>query len=60
MFDLRKYVNLQFEQFDINHIENIDFDTFSESKKFFSFRRSKQVGEVDYGRCISVIKMNND
>ena len=60
LFDLRKYVNLQFEQFDINHIENIDFDTFSESKKFFSFRRSKQVGEVDYGRCISVIKMNND
>ena len=60
LFDLRKYVNSKLEEFEINHIENIDFDTFSEDKKFFSFRRSKQVGEKDYGRCISVISLIND
>ena len=59
LFDLRKYVNSKLEEFEINHIENIDFDTFSEDKKFFSFRRSKQVGEKDYGRCISTISLMN-
>jgi len=60
LFDLRKYVNSKFEEFEVNHIENIDFDTFSENKNFFSFRRSKQSGEEDYGRCISVIGLTND
>jgi YfiH family protein len=60
LFDLRKYVNSKFEEFEVNHIENIDFDTFSESKNFFSFRRSKQSAEKDYGRCISVIGLTND
>ena len=32
-------------------IENIDLDTFSEKEKFFSFRRSKKMDEIDYGRC---------
>ena len=59
-FDLRKYVNSKFDKPEINHVENIDFDTFSENKKFFSFRRSRQVGEKDYGRCISVISLIND
>ena len=60
LFDLRKYVNSKFEEFEVNHIENIDFDTFSGSKNFFSFRRSKQSAEKDYGRCISVISLIND
>ena len=60
LFDLRKYVNLKFEEIGVNHIENIDFDTFSENENFFSFRRSKQDGENDYGRCISVISLIND
>ena len=60
LFNLRKYVNSKFEKLEINHIENIDFNTFLEKKKFFSFRRSKQAGEKDYGRCISVISLIND
>jgi YfiH family protein len=60
LFDLRKYVNSRFNEFGVNHIENIDFDTFSENKNFFSYRRSKQMGEKDYGRCISVISLIND
>jgi len=60
LFDLRKYVNSKFEKLNVNYVENIDFDTFSENKNFFSFRRSKQLDEHDYGRCISVISLIND
>ena len=60
LFDLRKYVNSKFEKLEVNHIENIDFDTFSETEKFFSFRRSTLLGENHYGRCISLISLIND
>ena len=60
LFDLRKYVNSKFKELEVNHVENIDFDTFSENENFFSFRRSKLAGEKDYGRCISVISLIND
>jgi YfiH family protein len=60
LFNLRKYVNSKFEKLEVNHIENINFDTFSENEKFFSFRKSKQAGHKDYGRCISVISLVND
>ena len=59
-FNLRKYINSKFEDLRVNHVENIDFDTFSENKKFSSFRRSRQEGEKDYGRCISVISLIDD
>jgi len=57
LFNLREYVNFKIKKFNIKYIENIDFDTFSEKENFFSFRRSKQKGEKDYGRCISVISL---
>ena len=57
LFDLRKYVNFKIKEFDIEDIENIDFDTYIEKEKFFSFRRSRQLGEKDYGRCISTISL---
>jgi YfiH family protein len=60
LFDLRKYVNSKFKKLAVSYVENIDFDTFSENKNFFSFRKSKQMGEKDYGRCISVISLIND
>jgi len=56
-FNLRECVNSKIKQFDVKHIENINFDTFSEKKNFFSYRRSKQMGEKDYGRCISTIRL---
>jgi len=58
LFDLRKYVNFKIKEFDIEHVENIDFDTYLEKENFFSFRRSRQLGEKDYGRCISTIGLN--
>ena len=54
-FDLRKYVNFKIGKFNIKSIENIDLDTYEEKENFFSFRRSRKLGEKDYGRCISAI-----
>jgi|TARA_B110000914_G_scaffold224347_1_gene241930 YfiH family protein len=59
LFDLRKYVNFKITKFDIKNVENIDLDTYAEEEKFFSFRRSRQLGEKDYGRCISTIRLVN-
>ena len=56
-FDLRGYINNQILNSNINNIENIKMDTFSENKLFFSYRRSCLNKEQDYGRCISVILM---
>jgi YfiH family protein len=60
LFDLRKYINSKFERPEVKYVENIDLDTFSENKSFFSFRRSQKVGKKDYGRCISVISLINN
>jgi len=57
LFDLRKYVNFKIKEFDVDHVENIDFDTYAEKENLFSFRRSRQLGENDYGRCISTISL---
>ena len=59
LFDLRKYVNFKIKEFDVVQVENIDFDTYTEKENFFSFRRSRQLGEQDYGRCISAISLVN-
>ena len=57
LFNLRSYVNFKIKEFDIEYLENIDFNTYTEKEKFFSFRRSRQLGEKDYGRCISTISL---
>ena len=54
-FDLRKYVNFKISKFEVKYVENIDLNTYVEKENFFSFRRSRKLGEKDYGRCISTI-----
>ena len=54
-FDLRKYVNFKITKFEVKYVENLDLDTYAEKENFFSFRRSRKLGEKDYGRCISTI-----
>jgi len=56
-FDLRGYINKEISNLNINNIENIEKDTFSETDFFYSYRRSRHNKEQDYGRCISVILM---
>ena len=57
IFDLRGYVNNEILNLNVQNIENIDLDTFSRNKLFYSYRRSCLNKEKDYGRCISVILM---
>ena len=56
-FDLRGFINMELSNLNIKNIDNIEMDTFSEEKFFFSYRRSCLKNEQDYGRCISVILM---
>ena len=56
-FDLRGFINKEISDFNVNNIENIDIDTYSEKDFFYSYRRSQINREKDYGRCISVIIM---
>ena len=57
IFDLRGFINKEISNLSINNIENIELDTFAEREFFYSYRRSCQNKEKDYGRCISVILM---
>tara|TARA_X000000368_G_C23033202_1_gene713502 strand:- start:126 stop:887 length:762 start_codon:yes stop_codon:yes gene_type:complete len=57
LFDLRGYVNAKLLKFGSKNIDNIESDTFEDMDSFFSFRRSKKLGETDYGRCISTIAL---
>ncbi len=57
LFDLREYVadKLLTQNVLFDHVK---FDTFQEKDNFFSYRRSIILGQKDYGRCISVIRLN--
>tara|TARA_B110000438_G_scaffold266414_1_gene280471 strand:- start:785 stop:1546 length:762 start_codon:yes stop_codon:yes gene_type:complete len=57
LFDLRGFINKKISILNIKNIDNIDIDTFSKKKIFYSYRRSRLNKEKDYGRCISVILM---
>ena len=57
IFNLRKYVNNKLRQLNIT-VDNLNFDTFKQKNRFFSYRRSQKLGEIDYGRCISVVTLS--
>ena len=54
LFNLRKFVSDKLVKLDIE-IDNVKYDTYKEKSRFFSYRRSRKMNEIDYGRCISVI-----
>jgi len=56
-FNLRGFINKELSDLNIKNVENLEMDTFSEKKLFYSYRRSCLNREEDYGRCISVILM---
>ncbi len=55
-FDLRGFIQKKLEKNGVLQVDNINIDSFSADKEYFSHRRAKKLGENDYGRCISVIK----
>ena len=57
LFNLRKYVADRLLELDII-VDHVNYDTFEEKNKFFSYRRSSILKQSDYGRCISVIRLS--
>ncbi len=57
LFNIRGYVNQKLIECEVFHVDNINADTFEEKDNFFSYRRSKKLGDLDYGRCISTISL---
>ena len=57
-FDLKSYIVSKMKIKGIKKIFSGPFDTFKDKENFFSFRRSINQNQRDYGRCISVISIN--
>lgn len=59
LFDLQGFVEDQLHRSDVQVLSSLEGDTFTETQKFFSFRRSLIVGESDYGRMVSAIMLRS-
>ena len=57
-FNLKYYIVEKIKNFGVKKILFGSFDTFKDKKNFFSYRRSLMSKEKDYGRCLSVISIN--
>lgn len=57
LFNLPQYIEEKLRIAGISEIENCQIDTYKNSEKFFSFRRSTHLNEVDCGRNVSVIAL---
>ena len=58
-FDLKFYIIEKIKNFGVKKVLFGSFDTFKDKKNFFSYRRSLMSKEKDYGRCLSVISIND-
>lgn len=56
-FDLPGYVSARLDRAGVGRVEDIARDTFTDSAAFYSYRRSTQAGEPNYGRQISMIAL---
>lgn len=54
-FDLEAYVVHRLVAAGIDEIEALNLDTYADSDRFYSYRRSTHRGEADYGRQLSAI-----
>jgi len=57
-FALGRYVGARLARAGVGSIEPLDLCTYSDERRFFSFRRTTHRVEPDYGRCISVIALD--
>ncbi len=57
LFDLPSYGLDRLRAAGVGHAEWTGHCTYSDPERFFSFRRTTHVGEADYGRLISVIRL---
>ena len=56
-FDLEAYVLARLGQAGVTRAEALGLDTYSDPKRFFSYRRATHKGEPSYGRQISLIAL---
>lgn len=56
-FDLEAYVVHRLVAAGINEVEALNLDTYSDSDRFYSYRRATHRGESDYGRQLSAIAL---
>ena len=56
LFNLRKFVEDKLSELNVK-VDHVDHDTYVEKKNFYSYRRSSQLMERDYGRCLSSISL---
>jgi YfiH family protein len=54
-FDLEGYVVHRLIAAGIDEIEALNLDTYADSDRFYSYRRSAHLGQADYGRQLSAI-----
>ncbi len=55
MFDLPAYITMRLTQAGIGTVKNLNFCTYADEQRFFSYRRATHRNEPDYGRHISAI-----
>ena len=58
LFDLPAYAEENLVNKGVGSISNEKIDTYGSVEKLFSYRRSSHLGELDYGRNISIIILN--
>ena len=58
-FDLEGFVAARLAAAGITDIEALMLDTCADGERFFSYRRSQQQGENDYGRLLSAIVLED-
>lgn len=57
MFDLPGYLAARLAAEGVGRVVNLSLCTFSDERRFFSYRRTTHRGEKDYGRLISAIAL---
>jgi polyphenol oxidase len=57
-FDLEAYVLARLAEAGVTRAEALGLDTYSEPKRFFSYRRSVHLNEPTYGRQLSLIALS--
>jgi polyphenol oxidase len=58
MFNLNGYIAERAARAGVGRFEDLGLDTYSDERRFFSYRRATHRKEPDYGRLMSVIVLN--
>jgi polyphenol oxidase len=58
MFNLNGYIAARAARAGVGRFEDLRLDTYSDERRFFSYRRATHRKEPDYGRLMSVIVLN--